>query len=718
MIGSAIQSLGPQLPRQIDVLRLYFNPSTRFSESDKISSIVRQIENRYRDGQIRVRSTESIRIKTKRLVASCKMFIAKRKFCSKSDAEKKRQLDFKEGIFTLFEVADTSEPLSLQQIEFLHDQRTSRLMEIHSIEPHAEPPYNEPGTSNRMQHEYTNIDSDMSNGYVSNESINSDISIHDHNSSRDSGDGSPDDSDPDYDPSEDPDNPRHKKPIPDECLTKISETKASYRICESLLKAGVELSGSDPNSFSLSKTSIWKQLTDLRAEQKKELLTSLTTGGKKIVIQFDGKKYKRLRERHVGSQERIIVLCHTEQNDIPLGLFPVESHSGVVCGTEILKAIKSNNLEDQVIAVASDTERVNTGELFGIVVYLEGKMKKDLLRLMCRHHIFEVVLKSVFELIFGATSGPCVTTFDILKDYWDDIKSQQFQYASVDPEMSDQMKVFADGATDILQKHTKHLRKDYAELNDLALKFLGIRTQKSFKAPGATNNARWMCRAIYGLKLFLFRDQIDELEPDFVESLERFCLFVSLIYVKYWNQSPNAADAPFNDMEFLKELDSYAQIDEPVAAKAIEAFSRHLWYLSDELILLSLFSNKVSTESKTNICNLIEHNVGERTNNSIRYREPIDNIQRLELHQFVSKRSLFLLHQLEVDLNFLEDDPTDWHTLASYRSAQKKIHDLLVVVNDSAERAIHLGINLIDGQKVQTEARLQDFIVSAYAKCR
>lgn len=594
--------------------------------------------------------------------------------------------------------------------------------------------HDQPGPSG-MQHRTENIDSDMSNGNVSDVSSDRDFTVDSNDGSLpgdsifsgDSGDDS--DSDPNPDPNPDPDSdydpsederdlsPQRKQPIPDELLKQISETKGSYRLCEDLVKIGVQVYGADPNQFSLSKTTIWKQITDLRSRQKNQLLTSLSASGKKIIIQFDGKSYKRLNERHVGAQERIIVLCHTEKNDIPLGLFPVESHSGVDCATEILKAIDVNNLNDQVVGVACDTENVNTGRSFGVCKYMENEMKKKLLHLMCRHHVFEVVLKSVFESIFGKPSGPSVTTFDILKVYWDDIKTSGFAFASIDHEklQGQTMKTFADEALNTITDHSKHLRNDYAELNDLGLKFLGVATGNTFKVPGATTNARWMCRAIYALKLYLFRDHV-ELRTEFVASLERFCLFISLLYLKYWNQSSNTTDAPFNDLQFLKELDLYARIDKPVSDVAIKSFTRHLWYLSDELILLSLFSNKVSAREKMNMCEVIEYQVGDRTQNSIKYSDEIENIQEMELHQFISKRSLFLLHQLHIDITFVADDPADWNESETYRAAQRKIHDLIVVVNDSAERAIHLGINLIDGQRVQTEARLQDFIVSAYAK--
>lgn len=162
-----------------------------------------------------------------------------------------------------------------------------------------------------------------------------------------------------------------------------------------------------------------------------------------------------------------------------------------------------------------------------------------------------------------------------------------------------------------------------------------------------------MARAIYALKLYLFRHEI-ELDSDSEYYLRRFCLFVSLVYTKYWNLSSNASDAAFNDINFLKELDKFKRIDHQTASVALDAFGRHLWYLSDELILLSLFSNKVSMQEKLDLIILLTKHIGRRTENSIKFTGQIVDIQKLELSDFISTRSYFLLHMLDIDLSFLE----------------------------------------------------------------
>lgn len=548
-----------------------------------------------------------------------------------------------------------------------------------------------------------------------------DNSIPDNSSDR-GDDSDPDDSDPDssgseYTPDDDDDDDDEfqvapKNQVPEPLLKEVAKSKASYRTCENLLKVGVKITDGIPEHYSLSKTTLWSKIVNIRQNQRTDNLQNLATSTGQIVVQFDGKRCHKLNARHLGNEERLVVLCHTEHCDIPLGFVILNSHTGHECAEKIMELIELNGLGYKIVGVVCDTENVNTGTDNGAVHLLEDMLNFDLLHLLCRHHMFEIVLKDVFTLIFGASTASEFTTFQFLKENWETIKRNRYEYEPMTFH-SPYLRQISSSARGLLTNHAEHFRNDYAELIDLSLKFLGENTDKSFHVPGATNNARWMSRAIYALKSFLFRAHIG-LDDDFEDSLQRFCMFVALIYVKFWDQCSNAADAPYNDIQFLKELDAYKQIDPEVAAIATAAMKRHLWYLGDELVALALFSPKVSAEDKNEMRLMLKEEYGERTHNSIRYTDDIGDIQNLRLHSFISDRSSFLLNLLQIDMNFLSEDSHDWENIESYQAARNKVNKLITVVNDSAERAIQLGAKLISEQRVQTEARLQDFIVSEF----
>lgn len=103
LIGTTLKSLR-EFPKEIDVLRMYFDQSSKLSDTRKITKIVQDIEKKYRERGIHIKATESIRLKTKRLVKSCKDLIAKRKICRNSQVERMRQEKFRQNIENVFEV--------------------------------------------------------------------------------------------------------------------------------------------------------------------------------------------------------------------------------------------------------------------------------------------------------------------------------------------------------------------------------------------------------------------------------------------------------------------------------------------------------------------------------------------------------------------------------------------------------------------------------------
>lgn len=680
MIGKAIDSLPLQRPRKIDILRLYFGFPQCNPDAQKISSIVKCIEGHYRVNGIRIKGTEMIRIKLKRLVKSCKDFVAKRKICCKSATEKRKQELFHQNIHESFDVSENS------------DSSTSDSFSSHESESASS------SADSQLDYDF-DADADRhSNGN------------HDDDP----------DSDPDYDPSEDYVSSHEKKPIPASLLREVSESRGSYRLSGNLLNVGVRINGGNPQQYGISKSTLWTKITQLRTLQKNGLLASLAEGTCKIVLQFDGKSCSKLNERHVGSEERFFMLCHTEKGDIALGFFALNSKSGVNCAAQILKSLAECNLSHRIIGMVCDTENTNTGILNGTCALVEDELEMDLFHLMCRHHVKEVQIKDVFFCVFGRSQSANITTFDMLIENWGNIKRENFAYSPIHNGKLMQNRLLqriSNETIDIISRHAKRktIRDDYLELNDLVLKFLGVDTNVSFKVVGATNNARWMARIIYALKTYLFRQHLD-LDDDFEYSLERFCIFVALIYTKHWNRCSIAVDAPYNDLMLMKELDEYMEIDEEIANVALAAHKRHLWYLGDELVVLGLFSNKVTTDVKMNMVNKMTEQSGHRTGNSLKHTAEINNIRNIQLDHFISSRSIFFFERLQLNHEFLNENPEDWSQMKSFRTAKQTVEALITVVNDSAERGVQLGANTITNQRVQSESKLQDFIISTYGK--
>ena len=103
---------------------------------------------------------------------------------------------------------------------------------------------------------------------------------------------------------------------------------------------------------------------------------------------------------------------------------------------------------------------------------------------------------------------------------------------------------------------TQQPRDDYLELLKLCHIFLGGTSDVYFRAPGATHHARWMSKAIYCLKIYMFQDQF-KLTVTEKKGVSAISLFVSLIYGQYWNEVPVAERVPLNDARLLARIETY-----------------------------------------------------------------------------------------------------------------------------------------------------------------
>lgn len=63
----------------------------------------------------------------------------------------------------------------------------------------------------------------------------------------------------------------------------------------------------------------------------------------------------------------------------------------------------------------------------GTCTLLEKKLGRNLLWLPCRHHINEIILRSVFEIHFAKTSGPNVSIFNKFEATWSSINQNNFE---------------------------------------------------------------------------------------------------------------------------------------------------------------------------------------------------------------------------------------------------------------------------------------------------
>jgi hypothetical protein len=305
----------------------------------------------------------------------------------------------------------------------------------------------------------------------------------------------------------------------------------------------------------------------------------------------------------------------------------------------------------------------------------------------------EIILADVFMYVLGAPSGPDIPIFKRLRSQWSKIDKTKFSAASGDLfngslcELRDEMTTFYIATLE----EGRFSRDDYAELLHLSLVFLGGVPNRAieFRAPGALHQARWMAKAIYALKIYLFREQI-KLTSREQKGLENICLFVALMYAKYWHKAPLPTQAARNDQAFMSSLMSYP--NQPIAKVAIKALKRHLWYFAEELIGLEFFDES------------LEHGTKKKMTENLQLPARAKGLKRLDGKQFVATTTLdeyvtektanifdVLLDngkQLAAE-TFLLLEPSQWADEPTYKLFLEKARQMKVV-NDCAERGIAL----------------------------
>lgn len=98
-----------------------------------------------------------------------------------------------------------------------------------------------------------------------------------------------------------------------------------------------------------------------------------------------------------------------------------------------------------------------------------------------------------------------------------------------------------------------------------------------------------MAKVIYAIKIWLFREQI-KLTAVQEKGIREFALFAVIVYAKAWATAPIPQQAPLNDFLLMESLLKYPH--EAISKSTTKKLSHHLWYLSEELVGMSLSSMK------------------------------------------------------------------------------------------------------------------------------
>lgn len=325
-------------------------------------------------------------------------------------------------------------------------------------------------------------------------------------------------------------------------------TGVSFRALSTVLDSAFTVANAQ-NKFCTSTPYLYRNYKRLLQIKENEYQIRIQEDQSFGTICFDHQNMRKISGKYEGTSHRLAIVWHFKKTYNVLGIEEMPDKTADSQSQAIQRACENFEIEkEQIIALSCDNENTNTGVRRGTCVLLEIALDKSLLRVMCRRHILEIVIKDVYHHLFNSDT-PNNMFYNILKDIWSNLRRANFPFTEfnedsfteeMDLETYNAFVELKNKAILELISHSKSklVRDDYREITLVALKFFGHNrnptkaNEVKFRTIINPSMARFMAVAIQGIECYLFRKSIDWtlLEDNAMKyNVMRFSIFISII---------------------------------------------------------------------------------------------------------------------------------------------------------------------------------------------
>ena len=148
-------------------------------------------------------------------------------------------------------------------------------------------------------------------------------------------------------------------------------------------------------------------------------------------------------------------------------------------------------------------------------------------------------------------------------------------------------------------------------------------------------------------------------DKEMVSKLEQIFLFNTLVYTKHWLQPPNSVDAQANDIQLIKKLKEFKEVNKAFSTKTSNTFKNHYRYLTEEIAVFVLFLNNVTVTEK------------QHTAQKLKKYKDVQNLPKgfqtfsetkisSKLSSLIGQNSWLLFTSLKLETNWLNDHVNKW----------------------------------------------------------
>ena len=132
--------------------------------------------------------------------------------------------------------------------------------------------------------------------------------------------------------------------------------------------------------------------------------------------------------------------------------------------------------------------------------------------------------------------------------------------------------------------------------------------------------------------------------------------------------------------------------------------SRHLYYLTEENVVMSLFSNRINDDQKSRIASRILTFPKPGDFKIAKPKHPVSIDKTTTLESLVGANSWTLFHVLDTKSDWLHESPSKWPENADYIETRDWVRTAKVV-NDSCERGVKMIQDFCNTLTSDTEVR-------------
>ena len=367
--------------------------------------------------------------------------------------------------------------------------------------------------------------------------------------------------------------------------------------------------------------------------------------GAVICIFFDGRKddtkVMRYNEETRRCYPGVIREEHYAVTSEPDGRYlhhftPEKSTPTVTAGEQLANGLvqwlTDHGVDVTLVAIGADSTNLNTGWHGGAIHYLEKKLGRRLIWLICALHTNELPLRHLVKQVDGGTasgsswSGPLGQMLSRVNDL--PINSK-FQPIHVSAEA--QLISLSD---DVVQDLSADQRYGYRMV--VAITNGDLPTDLAVMKTGPLCHSRWLTTANRFMRLYVSEHGLSD--PDDLDHLDRIGAFIVGVYYPCWFQikcKHNWLDGPRHVLRQLQLL----RLQHIETQGCVESYVKSsAWYAHSEMVLQTMLCSSDERERSFAVAQIRDIRDGQdKGDTSVRFRKhPILNMQAATLADLIN----------------------------------------------------------------------------------